>query len=342
MLCAQMGGRDQSVADTLLGLAGLIFLAVYAVKFLYEFLAAIGPAWSIAIAVLLCAAGARWRWPAVPAVAGCAILTVIVLAGGPTAGGALLCSVCWMAGCLAARKALAASAKTHPFAYAVAGGAFEFAATFTAAALFACIAAAWPGRYPLARVLVWRDRLVAARSILKTISIGSGEALLLLAAIFVLERVRGNSRAAGWFTSVWHAWRSGSRWFKRAALALTALFCFSFTAVLPGGVVEGMARAIRETDQNYAALLWQVELDLRAQFKVQVYDAVWQQLSEAAKASLNSETSWNATAAGIPEVCFNPAHQGALLATAAEVKEAETRRRVARLGLAFRGLPAVR
>ena len=51
-----MGGRDQSVADTLLDLAGLIFLAVCAVKFLYEVVAAIGPAWSIAIAVLLCAA----------------------------------------------------------------------------------------------------------------------------------------------------------------------------------------------------------------------------------------------------------------------------------------------
>lgn len=54
---------------------------------------------------------------------------------------------------------------------------------------------------------------------------------------------------------LWKGWDKGSDWLKRLGFVLTALFCFSFTGMLHGNVIDALQTEIEEFDKTYSQLV---------------------------------------------------------------------------------------
>ena len=248
--------------------------------------------------------------------AGLPLVTLAVTVGGMVFGwrsiqACFWISALWVLALLTAREYLV---RRETFGASLVSNALAFATALTSVTGFLYGASAWMAHFPPQHIVEWGERLEWLKRALDLAAEISSALLILLIVIYV--GLVWKRRKTDKLAAVWKPSGQVHNWMQRAALVLTIIASFSFTAAHAnnpsgaGGPMQVLNDERARALEQYQDLVWRINLSLSTEFKIQAAEALFQQLPTPEQATLARTWKLEAEAAKVSSAYDDPHFHG--------------------------------
>jgi hypothetical protein len=207
----------------------------------------------------------------------------------------------WTAALLLMREFLIE--RTEGFGPAIVKNAQELAIVLMVATGGVLIVTSCSSIFPPDRIFEWGERIERTKRLLEAVVKYALWVLLASAVLYLL--LARMQLATDHLARGWKAMATGRKWVKRTALVLMVVASFTFTAqnAVDGPIVQ-LTKQRAEALSKYADLVWNTELQLNREIKLQMLTATYEAQTQEVQAALARESELDWQSSGIPSVYF--------------------------------------